>query len=94
MGEIIYVYMLHLIREIAQFMNWAENEQRIAQFVKWAIVICPVHKLGNFTDRVKSRFIFQAKNLKVRDHLKRYRRRSRWKDNKKIDLKEIGRGVD
>jgi hypothetical protein len=26
--------MLHPIREIAQFMNWAENGQRIAQFVK------------------------------------------------------------
>jgi hypothetical protein len=25
-------------KESAQFMKWAENEQRIAQFVKWARV--------------------------------------------------------
>jgi uncharacterized membrane protein YozB (DUF420 family) len=30
----------------AQFMNWTENEQRIAQFVKWARVIWPVYELG------------------------------------------------
>jgi uncharacterized membrane protein YozB (DUF420 family) len=36
----------------AQFMNWAENEQRIAQFVKWARAIWPVHEMGNFTDGV------------------------------------------
>jgi hypothetical protein len=37
---------LHIISKIssdatykcAQFMKWAENEQRIAQFVKWARV--------------------------------------------------------
>jgi hypothetical protein len=33
-------------------MNWAENEQRIAQFVKWARVIWPVHEMGSFTDEV------------------------------------------
>jgi hypothetical protein len=50
--SILTVCMLHPIREIAQFMNgaehttyrsaqflnWAENEQRIAQFVNWASV--------------------------------------------------------
>jgi hypothetical protein len=38
--------MLHSIREIAQFMNRAGNEQTIAQFVKWARIMCPVHELG------------------------------------------------
>jgi hypothetical protein len=37
-------------------MNWAEIEQRIAQFVKWATVeasnFWPVHETGNFTDGV------------------------------------------
>jgi hypothetical protein len=69
------LHVLHPIREIAQFMNWAicilrlrlscwplhilvqfmnwpENEQRLAQFVKWARVIWPDHEMGNFTDGV------------------------------------------
>jgi hypothetical protein len=50
--QVNYLYVLDPIREIAQFMNWAENEQRIAQFVKWARVICPVHELGSFADGV------------------------------------------
>jgi hypothetical protein len=33
----------------AQFMNWAE---KIAQFVKWAREIWPVHEMGNFTNGV------------------------------------------
>jgi hypothetical protein len=35
-------------------MNWAENKQRIAHFVKWATVIWLVHKMGNFTDGVNT----------------------------------------
>jgi hypothetical protein len=64
--------MLHPIREISQFMNWADlyvafevrllassyfclvhkMGRKIAQFVKWAKLINPVHELGNFTDGV------------------------------------------
>jgi hypothetical protein len=36
----------------AQFMKWAENKQKIAQFVNWARVIWPVHEMGNFTGGV------------------------------------------
>jgi hypothetical protein len=33
-------------------MNWEENKQRIAQFMKWARVTWPVHEMGNFRDGV------------------------------------------
>jgi hypothetical protein len=49
-----YLYVAFEVRLLAssyfaQFMNWEENEQRIAQFVKWARVIWPVHEMDNFT---------------------------------------------
>jgi hypothetical protein len=52
-----YLYVAFEVRLLAssyfsQLMNWAENEQRIAKFVKWARVIWPVHEMGNFTDGV------------------------------------------
>jgi hypothetical protein len=47
----LYAFEVRLLAS-SYFSPVHEPDRKIAQFVKWARVIWPVHEMGNFTDGV------------------------------------------